>query len=63
MVYDFLADTLMSNVINARDFLGVLAFDKWIGNADARQRVFFRIRAQHAISVAEFTPEPGGSLT
>jgi len=44
MVYDFLPDTLLDKVVNAREFLGVLAFDKWIGNADARQSIFFRAR-------------------
>lgn len=44
MVYDFLPDTLLEKVANVQEFLGVLAFDKWIGNADARQAVFFRAR-------------------
>ncbi|HEX5227316.1 MAG TPA: HipA family kinase [Bryobacteraceae bacterium] len=47
MVYDFLPDTLLDTVVNAREFLGVLAFDKWIGNADARQSIFFRARLRH----------------
>ena len=41
-VYDFLPDVLLEQVRNARDFLGVLVFDKWMGNADARQAIFFR---------------------
>jgi len=44
MVYDFLPDTLLDKVVNIQEFLGVLAFDKWIGNADARQAVFYRAR-------------------
>src|SRR5215475_12129138 len=36
-VYDFLPDALLASVENLSEFLGVLAFDKWIGNADARQ--------------------------
>jgi hypothetical protein len=43
-VYDFIPDTLMEKVSNFRHFLGVLAFDKWAGNADARQSIFFRAR-------------------
>lgn len=43
-VYDYLPDTLLDQVYNARDFLGVLLFDKWTGNADARQAIFFRSR-------------------
>ena len=43
-VYDFVPDTLLSKVANLTDFLGVLLFDKWTGNADARQSVFLRAR-------------------
>ena len=41
-VYDFLPDILLNKVGNRRDFLGTLVFDKWMGNSDARQSVFFR---------------------
>jgi hypothetical protein len=44
MVYDFLPDLLLDKVVNVAEFLGVLVFDKWIGNADARQSIFFRAR-------------------
>jgi hypothetical protein len=44
MVYDFLPDLLLDKVVNVDEFLGVLAFDKWMGNADARQSIFFRAR-------------------
>ena len=43
-VYDFLPDVLLGKVANASDFPGILAFDKWMGNADARQAIFFRAR-------------------
>jgi len=43
-VYDFLPDALLASVENLSEFLVVLAFDKWIGNADARQAIFFRAR-------------------
>lgn len=43
-VYDFLPDVLLRNVNNLSDFRGCLAFDKWVGNADARQSIFFRAR-------------------
>lgn len=43
-VYDFVPDTLLAKVANLTDFLGVLVFDKWTGNADARQSVFIRAR-------------------
>ena len=45
-VYDFIPDTLLEKVANLDEFLGVLAFDKWMGNADARQSIFFRARVQ-----------------
>jgi hypothetical protein len=44
VVYDFLPDSLLDKVENHADFLGCLAFDKWMGNADSRQAVFFRAR-------------------
>lgn len=44
VVYDFLPDTLLSKVANLNEFAGTLAFDKWMGNADSRQAVFFRAR-------------------
>jgi hypothetical protein len=43
-VYDFLPDALLGKVENLGDFLGVYVFDKWTGNADARQSIFFRAR-------------------
>jgi hypothetical protein len=43
-VYDFLPDALLGQVVNLREFTGMLAFDKWTGNADGRQAVFFRSR-------------------
>jgi HipA-like protein len=42
IVYDFLPDALIETVENLLEFLGVLAFDKWVSNADSRQAVFFR---------------------
>ncbi len=44
VVYDFLPDTLLDKVENLADFRAVLAFDKWMGNADSRQAIFFRAR-------------------
>jgi hypothetical protein len=43
-VYDFIPDALLPQVVNLREFVGMLAFDKWAGNADGRQAVFFRSR-------------------
>ena len=43
-VYDFLPDALLVRVANLAEFAGVLAFDKWMSNADARQAIFFRAK-------------------
>jgi hypothetical protein len=44
-VYDFVPDALLEKVINLAEFLGVLVFDKWMGNADA---IFFRARLRES---------------
>jgi len=44
VVYDFLPDTILDQVENLEEFRGALAFDKWMGNADSRQAIFFRAR-------------------
>jgi hypothetical protein len=41
-VYDFIPDALLHQVANAEQFLAVLAFDRWVANADGRQSIFFR---------------------
>jgi hypothetical protein len=41
-VYDFLPDALLARVVNLEDFRAILVFDKWTGNADGRQSVFYR---------------------
>lgn len=46
-IFDFLPDKLLNKLENRVDFLGTLVFDKWSGNADSRQAVFFRARAKH----------------
>jgi hypothetical protein len=60
MVYDFLPDVLLDKVVNASEFLGVLAFDKWMSNADARQSIFFRARLrQWPLAASESAPRAG----
>jgi hypothetical protein len=60
MVYDFLPDLLLDKVVNVNEFRGVLVFDKWMGNADARQSIFFRARLrQWSPSAAEQAPRAG----
>jgi hypothetical protein len=41
-VYDFLPDQLLAKVSNQQDFLGAFVADRWLGNTDSRQAVFFR---------------------
>jgi hypothetical protein len=57
VVYDFLPDTLLAQVENRRDFLGMLAFDQWMGNADSRQAIFFRARLREWLPAFEAHPQ------
>ncbi|MCC7342519.1 MAG: hypothetical protein IT170_15665 [Bryobacterales bacterium] len=50
-IYDYLPDAILRDVRNRNHFHGMLAFDQWTTNADARQAVFFRGRFR------EFLPE------
>jgi hypothetical protein len=56
-VYDFLPDALLGKIENLSEFAGVLAFDKWSGNADARQAIFFRA---HLREPGTRSPSPEG---
>jgi hypothetical protein len=49
-VYDFLPDALLAKVANLDDFRAILVFDKWAGNSDGRQSVFYRARVRRADS-------------
>lgn len=46
-IYDFLPDSLLYKVENRVDFAGILVFDKWVGNADSRQAIFFRAKKKN----------------
>ncbi len=59
-VYDFVPDSLLAQVNNIAEFMGALVFDKWIGNADARQSIFFRARLQQWIPAYGDTRTPLG---
>ncbi|MFN3323041.1 MAG: HipA family kinase [Bryobacteraceae bacterium] len=61
-VYDFLPDKLIASIENPTHFAGVLAFDKWMGNADARQAVFFRARIREWTPAATVHPLRHGFL-
>ena len=55
-VYDYLPLSLLRLVYNVDSFLGMLAFDKWVSNANGRQAIFFRDRAKRWI---EENGQPG----
>ncbi len=44
-IYDFLPDAVLGKIENRVDFIGTLVFDKWVGNVDSRQAIFFRAKA------------------
>ncbi len=54
-VYDFLPDALLPTVVNLEDFRAILVFDKWGGNADGRQSVFYRAMVRRGPG----RPKPG----
>jgi hypothetical protein len=60
-VYDFLPDALLARVANLEDFRAILVFDKWTGNADGRQSVFFRAMVRQA-GVTQECLEPQAGL-
>src|SRR6185503_6975824 len=41
-VFDYLPDQLLRQVLNLDSFLGMVAFDKWVCNADGRQAIFLK---------------------
>src|SRR5205823_3592041 len=43
----------LDKVVNLREFLAVLVFDKWAGNADTRQSILFRAK------IKEWIPRSG----
>jgi hypothetical protein len=52
-VYDFLPDRLLRSLANFAHFAGVLAFDKWMGNCDARQSIFVRAQVRQYVAGAQ----------
>jgi hypothetical protein len=41
-VFDYLPESMFERIKNPEAFAGMLAADKWLGNADGRQAVFWR---------------------
>ena len=48
-VYDFLPEALLAQVVNVEEFRAILVFDKWVGNTDGRQAVFYRALVRREI--------------
>jgi hypothetical protein len=46
-VFDYLPDSMMYKVRNIEAFAGILALDKWLGNANGRQAVFWKKARAH----------------
>jgi hypothetical protein len=61
-VYDYLPDALLAGVANLPGFAAALAFDKWAGNADARQAIFFRRRLKDWLPDLEASPQRKGFI-
>jgi len=61
-IYDFVPDSLLAQVQNLSDFLAVLAFDKWTGNSDGRQSIFFRAQLKEWIPHIKAGPRKTGFI-
>ena len=61
-IYDFVPDSLLAQVQNRADFLAILVFDKWTGNADGRQAIFFRAQVKDWVSQLKAGPKKMGFI-
>ena len=57
----FPARRAAAQVVNLEDFRAILVFDKWVGNADGRQSVFYRALVRQ--DMARRRPAPGGPVS
>ena len=57
-IYDYVPLALLRMVANKEAFLGMVAFDKWVSNADGRQAVFFRAKAGDHLSSEQLEANP-----
>lgn len=53
IIYDIVPEMVMPKVFNRQHFWGALAFDKWVGNADSRQAIFFRAKVREWMTTSE----------
>lgn len=61
-VYDFVPNDVLSQVHNLHEFVSALAFDKWMGNSDRRQSIFFRANVSEWLPRAEVNPRKVGFI-
>lgn len=61
-VYDFIPDSLLGQVANSDHFLAILAFDRWVANADGRQSIFFRAQLNDWLRRPGIPPQKLGFL-
>lgn len=57
-VYDILPDIQLVTCRNIHHFAAILAFDKWVANADSRQCVFYRARLADVLASEDKFPQP-----
>ena len=51
-VFDYLPESMFDRVKNRESFAGMLALDKWLGNANGRQAVFWKMPHERKYKVA-----------
>ena len=51
-VFDYLPESMLEKVKNRAAFAGMLALDKWLGNANGRQAVFWKMARERKYSVS-----------
>jgi len=59
-IYDFIPDSLLHQIANPEQFLAVLAFDRWVANADGRQSIFFRAQLKDWLTRSGIPPRKLG---
>lgn len=62
-IYDFIPDALLHQVANADQFRAILVFDRWMGNADGRQSVFFRAQLKDWLARPGIPPRKQGFVS
>ncbi len=61
-VYDYVPLSVLRTVSNVEAFSGMVAFDKWVSNADGRQAIFFRERVKNQTANSGKGTKRGSSL-